>query len=147
MESRAWLGILKLNALHVALPPAPLTAAEFPVMTVGRKAFSPQFFAGSAPLLKGGVFQNLIYPRHSPAKESDMAQAMTQQAQEPIEAKDALYRSRIGLQCTHCKKGTYRAEGNGYYDFHRCEQCRYVPMWNADGTEFGIQEKPNGPTI
>lgn len=53
-------------------------------MTAGRKALSPQFFAASAPLLKGGVFQNLIYPRHSPAKESDMAQAMTQQAQEPI---------------------------------------------------------------
>lgn len=64
-----------------------------------------------------------------------------------IEAKDVLYRSRIGLQCTHCKKGTYRADGNGYYDFHRCEQCRYVPMWNADGTEFGIQEKPDGPTV
>ncbi|WKL16589.1 hypothetical protein QYQ99_03265 [Comamonas testosteroni] len=64
-----------------------------------------------------------------------------------IEAKDARYRSRIGLQCMHCKKGTYRADGNGYYDFHRCDQCRYVPMWNADGTEFGIQEKPNGPSI
>ena len=64
-----------------------------------------------------------------------------------IEAKDARYRSRIGLQCMHCKKGTYRADGNGYYDFHRCDQCRYVPMWSADGTEFGIQEKPDGPTV
>lgn len=232
-------------------------------MTAGRKVFSPQFFAASAPLLKGGVFLNLIYLRHSPAKEIDMAQAMTHQAQAEalaqecadyatslrstvnvvklegrpppasmlraadlferaaahitqleaqqavpqgwtvteemhvaavkvlqrangldglpqrmldamlaaaptppgqeshpltdgeiiaaqealIEEKDALYRSRIGLQCTHCKKGTYRADGNGYYDFHRCDQCRYVPMWNADGTEFGIQEKRNAPPV
>ncbi len=64
-----------------------------------------------------------------------------------IEAKDSLYRSRIGLQCGHCKKGTYRADGNGYNEFHRCNQCRHVPMWNADGTEFGIQEKPDGPTV
>lgn len=64
-----------------------------------------------------------------------------------IATKDALYRSRIGLQCSCCRKGTYRADGNGYYDFHRCDQCRYVPMWNQDGTEFGIQEKRNGPSI
>lgn len=73
-ESRAWLGIQKLNALRVALPPVPLTAAASPAMTDGRKAFSPQFFAASAPQLKGGVFQNLIYPRHSRAKEIDMTQ-------------------------------------------------------------------------
>lgn len=42
-------------------------------MTAGRKVFSPQFFAASAHQPKGGVFQNLIYPRHSPAKEIDMA--------------------------------------------------------------------------
>lgn len=74
MESRAWLGIQKLNALHIALPPVPLKAAASPAMTAGRKAFSPQFFAASAPQLKGGVFQNLIYPRHSRAKEIDMTQ-------------------------------------------------------------------------
>ena len=64
-----------------------------------------------------------------------------------IAAKDALYRSRIGLQCSRCKKGTYRADGNGYYDFHRCDSCRHVPMWGSDGKEFGIQEKRNGPSI
>lgn len=83
-ESRAWPGIQKLSVSRVALPPARWTAAAFPVMTAGRKVFSPQFFAASARQPKGGVFQNLIYPRHSPAKESDMSQAMTQQAQEPI---------------------------------------------------------------
>ena len=84
MESRAWPGIQKLSALHVALLPVRWTAAAFPAMTAGPKALSPQFFAVSARQPKGGVFLNLIYPRHSPAKESDMAQAMTQQAQEPI---------------------------------------------------------------
>lgn len=74
MESRAWLGIQKLNALRVVLPPVRLTDAASPAMTAGRKAFSPQFFAASAPQLKGGVFQNLIYPRHSHAKEIDMTQ-------------------------------------------------------------------------
>ncbi|MPT12828.1 hypothetical protein [Comamonas sp.] len=64
-----------------------------------------------------------------------------------IAAKDALYRSRIGLQCSRCKKGTYRADGNGYYNFHRCDSCRHVPMWRSDGKEFGIQEKRNGPSI
>lgn len=64
-----------------------------------------------------------------------------------IATKDALYRLRIGLQCSRCKKGAYRADGNGYYDFHRCDSCRHVPMWGSDGKEFGIQEKSNGPTI
>ena len=58
-----------------------------------------------------------------------------------IAAKDELYRSRIGLTCAHCKTGKYRADGNGYHDFHRCDSCRHVPMFGADGKEFGIQEK------
>lgn len=50
--------------------------------------------------------------------------------------KDELYRSRIGLQCSHCKTGKYRADSNGYNDFHRCDKCRHVPMWHGDGQEF-----------
>ncbi|WP_162989503.1 hypothetical protein [Comamonas sp. lk] len=56
-----------------------------------------------------------------------------------IAAKDELYRSRIGQGCYRCKKGTYRADGNGYHDFHRCDSCRHVPMWGADGNEFGVK--------
>ncbi|KOC21158.1 hypothetical protein GL58_10720 [Comamonas testosteroni] len=89
----------------------------------------------AAPLPPGDAPQHLTDGEIIAAQESLIA------------AKDALYRSRIGLQCSHCKKGTYRADGNGYYDFHRCDQCRYVPMWNQDSTEFGYQEKPNGPSI
>ncbi|MEG0937940.1 MAG: hypothetical protein RSE32_03325 [Comamonas sp.] len=53
-----------------------------------------------------------------------------------IAAKDELYRSRIGLKCSHCKTGTYRADGNGYNDFHRCDNCLHVPMWLGDGKEL-----------
>lgn len=59
-----------------------------------------------------------------------------------IAAKDELYRSRIGQQCSRCSAGKYRADGNGYHDFHRCDNCRHVPMWNPDGTEFA-PPKPN----
>jgi hypothetical protein len=41
-------------------------------MTAGHKARSPQFFAASVRLPKGGAFLNLIYPRHLPAREIDM---------------------------------------------------------------------------
>ena len=50
---------------------------------------------------------------------------------------EELYRSRIGLQCANCQTGKYRADGNGYHNFHRCDSCMHVPMWGADGNELG----------
>jgi hypothetical protein len=47
-------------------------------MTAGHKARSPQFFADSVRLPKGGAFLNLIYPRHSPAREIDMTDDKTE---------------------------------------------------------------------
>lgn len=41
-------------------------------MTAGHKARSPQFFAASVRLPKGGAFLNLIYHRNLPAREIDM---------------------------------------------------------------------------
>ena len=67
-----------------------------------------------------------------PMTDSDIVAAQ----ESLIAAKDELYRSRIGLQCSHCKTGKYRADSNGYNDFHRCDICRYVPMWHGDGQEF-----------
>lgn len=61
-----------------------------------------------------------------------------------IAAKDELYKSRIGLLCSHCKTGKYRASSNGYNDFHRCDSCRHVPMWGADGKEWGITQEKQG---
>ena len=49
----------------------------------------------------------------------------------------ALSRSRIGLPCTRCGNGKYRADCNAYHDFHRCDACMHVPMWDADGNELG----------
>ncbi|MCG3782731.1 ead/Ea22-like family protein [Delftia acidovorans] len=49
----------------------------------------------------------------------------------------ALSRSRIGLPCTRCGTGKYRADRNAYHDFHRCNSCMHVPMWDADGNELG----------
>lgn len=49
----------------------------------------------------------------------------------------ALSRSRIGLPCTRCGTGKYRADCNAYHDFHRCDSCMHVPMWDADGNELG----------
>ncbi|WP_428142199.1 hypothetical protein [Delftia acidovorans] len=49
----------------------------------------------------------------------------------------ALSRSRIGLPCTRCGTGKYRADCNAYHDFHRCDACMHVPMWDADGNELG----------
>lgn len=54
-------------------------------------------------------------------------------AQEAI----ALSRSRIGLPCTRCGTGKYRADRNAYHDFHRCDNCMHVPMWGDDGKELG----------
>jgi hypothetical protein len=45
----------------------------------------------------------------------------------------ALSRSRIGLPCTRCGTGKYRADRNAYHDFHRCDSCMHVPMWGEDG--------------
>ncbi|WEL97016.1 hypothetical protein [Delftia tsuruhatensis] len=49
----------------------------------------------------------------------------------------ALSRSRIGLPCTRCGTGKYRADRNAYHDFHRCDNCMHVPMWGDDGKELG----------
>lgn len=49
----------------------------------------------------------------------------------------ALSRSRIGLRCSRCETGKYRADCNAYHDFHRCDSCMHVPMWDADGNELG----------
>lgn len=49
----------------------------------------------------------------------------------------ALSRSRIGLPCTRCETGKYRADRNAYHDFHRCDSCMHVPMWGEDGKELG----------
>jgi len=49
----------------------------------------------------------------------------------------ALSRSRIGLPCTRCGTGKYRADRNAYHDFHRCDSCMHVPMWGEDGKELG----------
>ncbi|WP_315533935.1 hypothetical protein [Delftia acidovorans] len=49
----------------------------------------------------------------------------------------ALSRSRIGLPCTRCETGKYRADRNAYHDFHRCDSCMHVPMWGDDGKELG----------
>lgn len=51
----------------------------------------------------------------------------------------ALSRSRIGLPCTRCGTGKYRADCNAYHDFHRCDSCMHVPIWGADGKEFGAE--------
>lgn len=44
------------------------------------------------------------------------------------------FNARIGLSCSQCGNGTYRADSNGYSSFHRCSKCHHVPMWKADGT-------------
>ena len=77
-------------------------------------------------------------PAHPPTQErKPMTDGEILEAQKKlIAAKDELYQSRIGLTCSHCKTGKYRADGNGYHEFHRCNKCRHVPMWNLDGTEF-----------
>ena len=49
----------------------------------------------------------------------------------------ALSRSRIGLPCTRCETGKYRADRNAYHDFHRCDSCMHVSMWGEDGKELG----------
>ncbi|KFJ08708.1 hypothetical protein DR66_6069 [Delftia acidovorans] len=49
----------------------------------------------------------------------------------------ALSRSRIGLPCSRCESGKYRADSNAYHDFHRCDSCMHVPMWGEDGKEIG----------
>lgn len=46
------------------------------------------------------------------------------------------YQSRIGLACTQCTDGKYRADSNGYNAFHRCDKCLHVPMWMVDSTEL-----------
>ncbi|MEJ8296824.1 hypothetical protein WKI45_28775 [Delftia tsuruhatensis] len=51
----------------------------------------------------------------------------------------ALSRSRIGLPCTRCGTGKYRADCNAYHDFHRCDSCMHVPMWGNYGEEFGAE--------
>ncbi|MFC4927802.1 hypothetical protein [Delftia deserti] len=58
---------------------------------------------------------------------------------EIIAAQDALAlsRSRIGLRCSRCETGKYRADCNAYHDFHRCDSCMHVPMWGEDGKEIG----------
>lgn len=49
----------------------------------------------------------------------------------------ALSRARIGLPCSRCEPGKYRADSNAYHDFHRCDSCMHVPMWGEDGKEIG----------
>lgn len=58
---------------------------------------------------------------------------------EIIAAQESLARSRarIGLPCSRCESGKYRADSNAYHDFHRCDSCMHVPMWGADGNELG----------
>lgn len=76
--------------------------------------------------------------KRKPLTDGDIVDAQ----EKLIAARDDLYRSRIGQQCSRCSAGKYRADGNGYHDFHRCDNCRHVPMWNPDGTEFA-PPKPN----
>lgn len=58
---------------------------------------------------------------------------------EIIAAQESLARSRarIGLPCSRCESGKYRADSNAYHDFHRCDSCLHVPMWGEDGKEIG----------
>ena len=57
---------------------------------------------------------------------------------------ERIFNARIGKTCSHCEGGTYQADHNGYSQFHRCNKCRYVPMWGEDGSEFGITAAPKG---
>lgn len=57
-------------------------------------------------------------------------------------AKENQIAAHIGLLCSRCKTGKYQVDGNAYHDFLRCDSCRYVPLWHADGKEVGAQDEP-----
>lgn len=52
-----------------------------------------------------------------------------------IREKAALRAARIGSTCAMCGKGKLFLDGNGYYEFERCDACRHVPLWDADGKD------------
>jgi len=76
------------------------------------------------------------------ALDAKQAQAELE-ARKPLPLNDAEImaaqesRARIGLPCSRCESGKYRADSNAYHDFHRCDSCLHVPMWGEDGKEIG----------
>lgn len=88
-----------------------------------------------AVIVARSTYEGMLTAAGHPAPQS-----MTTAAQERlIAAKGDLYRSRIGMKCSRCSTGKYRADSNGYHDFHRCDSCLHVPMFVADGNEWGTQ--------
>lgn len=75
-----------------------------------------------------------------PAREP-MTDDAIEAAWSDLQARRALkesadFNARIGLSCIQCGNGAYRADGNGYSSFHRCDKCHHVPMWKSDGAEW-----------
>ena len=98
--------------------------------------FSDESFPGDREVLRNMAREALATNEACICLTPEQVQAQL------IEAKDDLYKSRIGMSCSQCASGVYVADGNGYHDFHRCNLCRHCPMWSSDGSEFVAGKTP-----
>ncbi|WP_315127027.1 hypothetical protein [Comamonas antarctica] len=75
-------------------------------------------------------------PAREPLTDGEIERLHADLQARKLAAQEALYQSRIGMQCGMCADGRYQASSNGYSKFHRCDKCTHVPFWREDGKEF-----------
>ena len=97
---------------------------------------------GGEPLYAASQVQAMLAAAPSgPAREPLTDEQMHK---EFVALRERLFDARVGRACGSCEGGTYRADHNGYSQFHRCSECFHVPMWGEDGREFGAPTAPKG---